>query len=81
MNDFSDFSIYIARFVVDKKWIIDEWIEVEMSSRKSAEKRKITELLEKLNQGDVVIVSELSRLGRSIKEVFEIIEDLIQKKW
>ena len=70
----------IARYVVERKMIDDEWIEVEVSSRKSAEKRKITELLDKVSAQDTVIVSELSRLGRSIKEVLQIIEELIQVK-
>ena len=71
--------------MVDRKLIIDEWIEwgrpaVEMSSRKSAEKRRITELLTKVTSHDTIIVSELSRLGRSIREVLSIIEELIQQK-
>ena len=70
----------IARYVVDHKLIVDEWIEVEMSSRKSVEKRRITELLHKVSSNDTVIVSELSRLGRSIKEVLNLIEELIQEK-
>lgn len=70
----------IARYVVERKMIVDEWIEVEVSSRKSAEKRKITELMDKVSAQDTVIVSELSRLGRSIKEVLQIIEELIQVK-
>jgi DNA invertase Pin-like site-specific DNA recombinase len=70
----------IARYVVERKMIVDEWIEVEVSSRKSAAKRKITELLDKVSAQDTVIVSELSRLGRSIKEVLQIIEELIQVK-
>lgn len=70
----------IARYVVERKMIVDKWIEVEVSSRKSAEKRKITELLDKVSAQDTVIVSELSRLGRSIKEVLQIIEELIQVK-
>jgi DNA invertase Pin-like site-specific DNA recombinase len=48
--------------------MVDEWIELEMSSRKSTLLRRIDELLEKLSPDDIVIASELSRLGRSIKE-------------
>lgn len=70
----------IARFIVERKWIIDEWIEVEMSSRKSVKKRRVAELLDKVNHGDIVITSELSRVGRSIKEIFETIEILIKEK-
>lgn len=60
--------------------IVDEWIEVEASSRNSAKKRKITESLDKVSAQDSVIISELSRLGQSIKAVLQIIEELIQVK-
>ncbi len=70
----------IARFVVERKMSIDEWIEVEMSSKKSVDKRKITELLSQVVENDVIIVSELSRLGRSIQEVLQIIKTLMEEK-
>lgn len=70
----------IARYIMEKKMIVDEWIQVEASSRKSAEKRMINALLDKVSPQDTVIVSELSRLGRSIKEVLQIIEELIDTK-
>lgn len=70
----------IARYIMERKMIVDEWIQVEASSRKSAEKRMINALLDKVSPHDTVIVSELSRLGRSIKEVLQIIEELIDTK-
>lgn len=59
---------------------IDKEIEVKMSSRKGYEKRKIHELLSSLKKGDTIIVSELSRISRSIKEIHEILEILHEKK-
>ncbi len=70
----------ISRYCMDQKLVVDEWIELEMSSRKSTELRRIDELLNKLLPGDVVISSELSRLGRSIKETLNTIENLVQGK-
>lgn len=70
----------ISRYLVEKRVHIDEWMEVEMSSRKTLEQRGIIALLGKLTKGDTVIVSELSRLGRSIKEVLQIIETLLEEK-
>lgn len=70
----------ISRYLVDKRLQIDEWVELEVSSRKSLEQRGITALLGKLSKGDSLIVSELSRLGRSIKEVLQIIETLLNEK-
>lgn len=70
----------ISRYCIDHKLMVDEWIELEISSRKTVEQRRITELIDKLNPNDIVIASELSRLGRSIKETLNIIETIIEKK-
>jgi DNA invertase Pin-like site-specific DNA recombinase len=44
---------------------VDRWHTVTMSGRKSREKREINTLISSLGAGDTLIVSELSRLGRS----------------
>ena len=38
----------ISRYCVDRKLIVDEWFELEMSSRQTTAKRRIDELLSKL---------------------------------
>lgn len=70
----------ISRYSIDHKLIVDEWIELEMSSRKSTKLRRIDELLNKLQSNDIIIASELSRLGRSIKETLNIIEVIVKEK-
>ncbi len=70
----------ISRYCMDKKLMVDEWIELEMSSRKSSAERRIDELLDKLKPDDMIITSELSRLGRSIKETLNTISVIIKKK-
>ena len=70
----------ISRYCMEHKLIVDEWIELEISSRKSTEQRRITELLQKLSPNDIVIASELSRLGRSIKETLNIVEEITHEK-
>lgn len=69
----------INEYAVKNKLIIDEFIEVEASSRKAAKQRKIDELLEKLNEGDTLLVAELSRLGRNMLETLNIINTLSEK--
>jgi len=54
-----------------------EFIEVKMSSRKKDEDRKIDELFETLQASDHLIVSELSRIGRSVVNVVTIVNQLI----
>lgn len=70
----------ISRFCMDYKWVVDKWIALEMSSRKTLRQRRIEELLNKLNPKDIVIASELSRLGRSMKETLNIIESITGEK-
>jgi len=55
---------------------VDDFIEVEVSSRKSTGERKIDCLLSQLCAGDRVIVSELSRIGRSTVEVLNTIKKM-----
>lgn len=59
---------------------INEFVEVESSSRKSPQTRKIDKLLENLQGGDLLLVSELSRLGRSVGQVIQIVDLLIKKQ-
>lgn len=68
----------INNYAVSNKIQIDEFIEVEISSRKSNDERLINILTEKLKKDDRLIVSELSRLGRSTAEVLSIIDNFIQ---
>jgi len=50
-----------------------EFIEEKISGKISWRKRKIANILEELNKGDNIVVSELSRLGRSMLECMEIL--------
>lgn len=70
----------ISRYCMERKFIVDEWIELEISSRQSIAKRRIDELLAKLSPDDIVIASELSRLGRSVRETLNIVEAITNEK-
>lgn len=70
----------IARYVVERKMIVDEWIEVDVSTRQSEKKRRITELVDKVTSMDTIIVSELSRLGRSTQQVLSLVKKLMEEK-
>lgn len=56
---------------------IDDFIEISISSRKSRKARRIEELLENLNPEDTLVVTEMSRLGRSTGEVITLIDELV----
>jgi len=57
---------------------IDDFIAVSISSKRERRARRIDELLQKLAEEDTLIVTELSRLGRSTGEVIDLIDELIQ---
>lgn len=57
-----------------------EWIEEQASGRISWRKREVAQALEDLQSGDNLVVSELSRLGRSMLECMEILSIASQKQ-
>lgn len=58
---------------------INEFVEIQASSRKTPKQRRIEDVLGKLSSTDMLIVTELSRLGRSTPEVIGIINGLIER--
>jgi DNA invertase Pin-like site-specific DNA recombinase len=56
-----------------------KWVEETISGRVSWRQRKIAEVLDQIQAGDTLIVSELSRLGRSMLECMEILSIAFQK--
>jgi DNA invertase Pin-like site-specific DNA recombinase len=57
---------------------IDKFLEVQASSRKSNKERGIDGLFADMHAGDLMLVSELSRLGRSVGQVIQIVDDLLK---
>ena len=69
----------LLEYARNERLIIDEFIEVEVSSRQDTGARRIDELQAKLQKGDTLLVAELSRLGRDMLQVLNIINDLSGK--
>jgi len=70
----------LLEYAQKKKLMIDRFIEVEVSSRKSPKDRKIDELLAILQSGDCLMVAELSRLGRNMLETLNIVAELSKRE-
>lgn len=56
-----------------------EFVEEKISGMKSWNTRKLADLVNLMNSGDVLIVPELSRLGRSLVEVLQVLNVLKDK--
>ncbi len=63
----------IIKFCKREKIKIDGWIEETISGTKNYDKRKLGKLLKKIKKDDLIICSELSRLGRNLFMIMEIL--------
>jgi DNA invertase Pin-like site-specific DNA recombinase len=70
----------ILSYANSKGLKVDNWIEVKASTRKSPMARKIDELVSRMKSGDILIVSELSRLGRSVGQIAILVDELLNNK-
>ena len=75
-QDYQNQKYEILNYFDRKKWRVDNWLELEISSCRSNKERRIDELISVLQAGDRLIVSELSRLGRSTGEVIQLVKEL-----
>lgn len=64
----------INRYAASHNIQIDRWVEETISSRKPLNKRKLGSLLAELKDGDILISTEISRLGRNLLEVMGILQ-------
>lgn len=70
----------IKQFAQKQNIKIDHWIKETISSTKDLEKRKLGNLLKVLKKGDILIASELSRLGRNLLQVMSILHYCMNKE-
>src|SRR3954466_908696 len=70
----------ILKYANEKTIKIDRWIEETISATKNLSHRKLGQLLTTMQEGDILIVTEVSRLGRSIMEVMSILHTLMEKE-
>ncbi|STX81520.1 site-specific DNA recombinase; e14 prophage [Legionella busanensis] len=79
-QDLNNQKLEIYEFAKKNKLVVDDFIQMTISSRKTIKERRIDEMLSILNDADTLIVTELSRLGRSTAEVIGLINELIKKQ-
>ncbi|MFQ6739233.1 MAG: recombinase family protein [Alphaproteobacteria bacterium] len=69
----------IEQFARANNISIDSWLQEKISSSKKLSERKLGELLKKLQSGDILITTEISRLGRSLLEVMGILQTCLER--
>lgn len=69
----------ISRFCEREGLSVDEWVEETVSGAKDPDKRKLGQLLERTVAGDMIISTELSRLGRSVFMLMDVLSGCMDK--
>ena len=70
----------INNFCERYKLVIDGWIEETISGMKSYNKRELGRLLLQIQKDDLIICAELSRLGRNLFMIMEILNICMTKE-
>ena len=70
----------IRHFCESSNIAIDDWIEETISGTKNYDKRKLGKVLKRIKKDDLIICSELSRLGRSLFMIMDILNICLSKE-
>ena len=70
----------IRRFCEVKNLKISKWIEECISGKKSVQERKLGNLLKRMRKNDILICTELSRLGRNLLMIMSILNECMVRK-
>jgi DNA invertase Pin-like site-specific DNA recombinase len=79
-QDLATQKLAVLDYARQNRLAVDRFVEAQASSRKGRDERRIDELLGELEAGDRLVVSELSRLGRSLGQVIQIVDELVKRK-
>lgn len=69
----------IQRFAESRNFVIDTWITEIVSGKKREQDRRLGDLLRRLKQGDTLIVTEISRLSRTLTDLMSIMGKCLRK--
>lgn len=70
----------IGNFAYQNDIQVDGWIEETISGTKNYDKRELGKLLKKIKKDDLIICAELSRLGRNLFMIMEILNLCMSKE-
>lgn len=70
----------VSRYALSKNITVDKWVTETISGKTDRDSRKLGSLVRSLEQGDTLIVTEVSRLSRTLHEVMSIMGICLNKK-
>ena len=72
-------KIQIKKYCKEKRLHNIVWYSETISGTIAPEKRKLGELLEMAKEGDTIICTEISRLGRSMMMIMNVLNEFLEK--
>jgi DNA invertase Pin-like site-specific DNA recombinase len=78
-QDLSQQKLAILDYARQRHFRIHDFVETHSSAVRVTQKEQLLHLIVALHKGDRLLVSELSRLGRSLGQILQIVERLIQQ--
>ena len=79
-QDLANQKMAVLDYARQQRFTVERFVEAQVSTRKNPAQRGIENLLGSLAAGDRLIVSELSRLGRSLGQVIQLVDELVKRK-
>ena len=70
----------INKFCKNENLIVDKWIKETISGIKNVEDRKLGRLLKTMKKDDILICTELSRLGRSLMMIMGVLNQCMKSE-
>lgn len=70
----------IQRYAAARNFCVDTWVTEIVSGKKNERERKLGLLLKKMKAGDTLIVTEISRLSRTLTDIMSIMGRCLEKK-
>lgn len=69
----------VEKYVAAKGMTVDRWVTEIVSGTKKGRDRKIGALVKQLRRGDTLLITEISRLSRTLMDIMSIVGELLEK--
>ncbi len=77
-QDLAQQKLAILDYARKRRFTVHDFVEIHRSALRDSQKEQLLQLIDSLGKGDRLLVSEISRLGRSLGQILQIVDRLIQ---
>ena len=78
-QDLATQNLAILDYARRHRFTVARFVEVQLSSRSARQREQILQTIDELPAGDRLVVSELSRLGRSLGQIIQAVDQMLKK--